>query len=107
MIFDTYKIADINLHHLRETDIEILLSGDQNEVPFFLARTSGGRGVFMYIFTTDDIEQDLAYIDNETEIDYLSDNLISILLELRKQNIAYVRFDCDGALIPGLETFEK
>lgn len=61
----------------------------------------------MYIFTTDDIEQDLAYIDNETEIDYLSDNLISILLELRKQNIAYVRFDCDGALIPGLETFEK
>lgn len=92
MTFTCFAIADISTGYLTEADCRLL---ETDDLPYHMANTTAGDASFFYVpfrNTNDDILQTLRQAG-------FSDQMGAIMLELKRQAIPYVRFDCDGALL--------
>lgn len=91
----THKIADVSTGHITKFDATLMLSEDGGAI----AQICGGRGTMFCVPPTDDL---LEAMSNRG----YSPNFLAILEECRRQKIQYIRFDADGAEIPGVQSFD-
>ncbi len=97
--FTAYPYADISTAYVEESDLNLLSSGECH-----LAQLDGKEGDFYYVPLPDSRDdQEWAELVATWKEQGLSERFAEIMTELRRQNIAYVRFDCDGADVEGME----
>ena len=96
MKFETHTIADVSTQHITLED------GDRiavNKAPCQIAAYDHG-GLF-YIPGGDLTEKDI-----RLAFDEMSDAFVSLMVELWKQEIVYVRFDADASEVEGAPVFD-
>jgi hypothetical protein len=97
VIFDTYRIADINTRHVTRRDGELMLN---SHAPYLLAITKGNAGAFFYIPQDDEDMEGTLYRCG------FSEAFQKLFKQLRAESIPYVRFDADGGPVDNAPVFD-
>lgn len=92
--FKVQVFADISTAHLRESDLALL-----STAPNHLATLDCGRGDFFYLPCEEEtLGESLELLKDHG----MSPEFLAIFEELYRQGVAYVRFDGDADITPGL-----
>ena len=109
MKFATMQYADVATHYLPESDLPKL-----ETAPCHLAEVTGRRLPsdsvkieYGSIFWVPSDKAGWATFEAEALQFGMSDRFISIMREAHLQKIPYIRFDCDGEEVEGLEPVEE
>lgn len=92
--FKFQVFVDISTAHLRESDWDLL-----STAPNHLATLDGNEGDFFYLPCDDDTLNDSLEL---LRAHGMSPEFLAIFEELYRQGVAYVRFDRDADITPGL-----
>ena len=93
MKFEIMQYADISTGYLEGSDLELI---SDRGCPMHIAEEDDGRGSFFYVSDDEEIfGENIA----RARTFGLSERFISIMRELHRQKVPYVRFDSDGSCI--------
>lgn len=100
MKFQTRAVADVSTRHITKLDGALLRPG----APYHLGEIADGNGSLFYVPMSDLTSSQ--EVHDTLKAHGFSNAFVNIFLELRRQELGYVRFDVDGDEVEGAPEFE-
>lgn len=101
-VFESCKLADINIGYLTKGDVELMWSMPDNRCSERIMRHVDDQGFLFSVSHNFGLQRDLEEILESLTCSGFSERMAAIFCEARKQGFRYIRFDTEGGEIKNI-----